>query len=116
MTTLIGIKLSKKVAELYGINAKHFEYEAGDRDIERCFDVWLHEDSARCFELAHEHWLVINFHNDTGFVGPSCNSDLDERVTETTMQAYRTAILQCLVAMKEQEGDGTHPNQTGPWS
>ena len=102
---LEGIELSKKVAELYGIYA----LKGTTRDAPY---IWLHEDSARCFELMVEHNLFIKCRKENAYV----IGTYPITVKSPDSQGYRTAILQCLVAMKEQESDGTHPNQTGPWS
>jgi len=97
MTTLTGIELSKKVAELYGIpesmdpRCEHYQDMGIGQD-----KFYLHEDSARCFELAHEHGLCISFANQwirLGWETMEFEGD--------SIQAYRTAILQCLVDMKE---------------
>lgn len=53
------IELSKRVAEKLGIKAcidGEDEGQFGGYQIKR----WLHEDSARCFELMCEHSLAVN--------------------------------------------------------
>lgn len=106
MSELKGRALSKAVAEAYGIEANNFYLK---RLAEQSY--WLHEDSARCFELAiqcgiqsgpsgdehgHPCWLAINVNGVKALV------NFSEEISNE-IQAARTAILQCLLKMKEQK-------------
>lgn len=107
MTTLTGIELSKRVAELYGIDVDSWG---------GVYKTWLHEDSERCFELAAEYGLVIDFSTsciceefdmygsskDIYFnENPDCNFKKGPLKGKDYLNAARNAILQCLVKMKE---------------
>lgn len=101
-------ELSKRVAELYGIDANSERVQLGFKSIPT--GTWLHDDSARCFELACEHELDINPHRFNGIVEAidcdTCsgiNDDLEylDAHNNDKALATRIAILKCLVKMKE---------------
>ena len=111
MTTLTGIELSKKVAELYGIhewispvykNADNLIASLNDHDESKMH--WLHDDSKRCFELMVEHSIFIDWHRFYVWSGPATSGnsfEVDISRKHDKLEATLTAILKCLVAMKE---------------
>lgn len=89
--------LSKAVADKYGIEP--FEY--GDYDCK----YWLHDDSARCFDLMVEH--NINLEQDSEYVGAIwIDSNINVKRKRfvfiqdhpTKQEATRIAILKALLA------------------
>lgn len=95
MTALTGIELSKRVAELYEIEADSWG---------GVYKSWLHEDSARCFELMVEHGLSYCQLDDQNVVVVSHRGKgipLVMNGDSVDAQLVRMAILQCLVKMKE---------------
>lgn len=87
-------ELSKAVAEKYGI--KPFYYF--DRVMDANEIEWLHDDSARCFDLMVEHKIEILFY-ESYVENPA---DDDEYFLyanyQTKQEATRIAILRALLA------------------
>jgi hypothetical protein len=104
MTTLTFVELSRHVAKLYGIDAKRelivdattYILSTGSEGAEV---LWLHEDSARCFELMVEYGVNLNWYESA-----VSGSELDSAIylENDDPESVRTAILQCLAKMKEQ--------------
>ena len=92
-------ELSKKVAELYGIDTTRV-LSNGDFSC-----TWLHDDSARVFELMVEHELDMKSYPyfkyvDVGF-GDNFDQEYFKDHNNDKALATRIAILKCLVKMKE---------------
>ena len=99
MTTNELIELSGKVGKAYKI-LPCWNYSDDAKEI-----TWLHEDSARCFELAVENNLPIEHVYDyaTGEYFTVHASDLYEdydKHNNDKAQATRVAILKALLVLK----------------
>ena len=92
-------KQSRDVAEKYGIDATETEYWVQSSETWNN-EVWLHDDSARCFDLMVEHDLwgitIVNCHVkvNTG----EYSWIMQEIVDNRTQEAARIAILKALLA------------------
>lgn len=101
------IELSKRVAAKLGTHPK--EWGDYDNPQKESHGTWLHEDSARCFELMCEHKLNLDW--DFGVEGKSCVDvaytnkeahgycEYAEDHNNDLAQATRVAILKALEAL-----------------
>lgn len=88
-------ELSKAVADKYGIGANN--YSPHGMDIADA--TWLHEDSARCFDLMVEHKIeVINTKNFAIAYYYSIWVQVPINGYSTEFEASRIAILKALLA------------------
>lgn len=98
MTEQEKIALSKQVAELYGVDYGRL-IDSSDYGY-----TTLADDSARCFELAVEHEICIDFSSRKAFAYfetiPWYDSEEWYESHPTKAEATRIAILKCLVKMK----------------
>lgn len=57
-------QLSRDVADKYGIDWVELGYQyntfTGNYELDETENLWLHDDSARCFDLFAEHEIDIN--------------------------------------------------------
>lgn len=103
MTEQDYIDLSKRVAEKLGISTCEM-YDCGfrSRADDGMRELWLHQDSARCFELMCEHQLCIYCYID-GVMAQDKNGGQyfqhDLRHNNDRNLAARVAILKALEAM-----------------
>jgi len=118
MSLLSGEELSKRVAELYkidAINVSVFTETIATEKYRYSCDSYLHEDSAYCFELANEygiHWHEFPYKGSingkmvammsTSTLQPGCMGFVEVEIFNNDRnQAARTAILRSLIAIKE---------------
>ncbi len=99
-------ELSKAVADKYGIDAylakRHTDGVNGQT---YPYKLWLHDDSARCFDLMVEHDMGIGCMKDRDsavvyFFSKSKMTQINEHYTDhpTKQEATRIAILRALLA------------------
>lgn len=109
-------QLSRDVADKYGIDAFTQPFEVWDWQAEEPL-IWLHDDSARCFDLMVEHEVgtkqLVNTANGKAysaeaFAYNSTNYDIEidlcEHYTDHNndkQEATRIAILKALLAKGE---------------
>ena len=91
-------QLSRDVAEKYGIDAFTRPFEVWDYKTEEPLD-WLHDDSARCFDLMVEHGVSVNDKTSKVFANVD-GLDFYEHYCDhpTKQEATRIAILKALLA------------------
>ncbi len=87
-------QLSRDVAEKYGIVPFITIFRNDDYD-----DFWLHNDSARCFDLMVEHGVSVNDKTSKVFANVD-GLDFYEHYCDhpTKQEATRIAILKALLA------------------
>lgn len=99
-------ELSKRVAELYEIDKTAFATSINKSGGSSTVTTWLHDDSARCFELMVEHSISIKEYYGV-FDGVRATTKtaiiVDENyiIYKDKCLATRIAILKCLVKMKK---------------
>ena len=92
-------QLSRYVAEKYGIDAFTRPFEVWDYKTEEPLD-WLHDDSARCFDLMVEHDIEVAYtkHVAVAYYHLRNCVQVPFNPYQTKQEATRIAILKALLA------------------